>query len=873
MSHLLYLSIVMFLVTISPGISQEVIYVFGDDMNYTVENSTLSEYNASGVICYTLNNGPESPLASEDNLGISCADAVALRKIFEDRMDFDKPVVLDEATHLAQEFPGKHSIDQVCAIYDHLRSNWNYTSDPTHKEHFRYANQTINLGRRDNLAGAGDCDDFAILMAAMVEGVGGSARVISSCGLMGGHAYAEVYLGRLGEDTWRLVNWTKKHYRVDDIRISVNPNTLEVWLNLDWYVRHPGGVQLPAVNRMPVYTRDVGRLVALNPPNEPPVAAIYFNPDMPKVGETVTFNGCMSTDDGKIELYKWYFGDGNNTTSEGCTSDHSYPVAGNYKVSLTVIDDKRASNRTTSTITINKPPSARFSFSPQEPVVNESVSFDASASDDGDGSIKYYEWDFGDGNILSKKANKVQTENTYSEIGTFIVNLTVTDDKNAADTISQKIDIRPRGAWIANINESDEVAQLMTVMGEYSPAGSKDNIWVFVKPIYDGKFWPQSENASIGDSARKGDGMWEMRISVGGHNDAELPFEISVGTTSFNADQSLKKMQKDWYENHSYPGLRILPEGVKITDRVNVTRSKDIFGRILNISNIHLQGSLNITKIGSEKIDLHADGNISRGFHVDPVTMISGRYTPDVGGSKVWVLLYSTNGRWYPQSIDALNGLHAEMRNGEWYGKFYCGGKSGDQFDLVVVLADAKADQILDEKQRQWASRLNDRGERGNFTGLLTIELPSGIDEKCRARVFLKESENSTPKVKPRLEITYPADNSTVMNDQNVSGIAKNIPNDGKELWLVAYEKSSGQYYPQETIQPNKINEKGEWMSRIYFNLPEEVKEFNLILMLTNSETFGDYFVELRRNSTFGLSKLPMGTKEYNRINLIRSNN
>jgi len=72
----------------------------------------------------------------------------------------------------------------------------------------------------------------------------------------------------------------------------------------------------------------------------------------------------------------------------------------------------------------NKLPIANFSYSPVNPVVNETITFNASPSYDPDGYITKYEWDFGDG---TNATGKIVTH-SYSANGTYEVTLIVTDN-------------------------------------------------------------------------------------------------------------------------------------------------------------------------------------------------------------------------------------------------------------------------------------------------------------------------------------------------------------------------------------------------------------------------------------------------------------
>jgi PKD repeat protein len=70
------------------------------------------------------------------------------------------------------------------------------------------------------------------------------------------------------------------------------------------------------------------------------------------------------------------------------------------------------------------PPTATFTLNPQNPVVGETITFDATASFDPDGTIVKYVWDFGDENTGTGKS----FNHTYASAGDYTVKLKVVDD-------------------------------------------------------------------------------------------------------------------------------------------------------------------------------------------------------------------------------------------------------------------------------------------------------------------------------------------------------------------------------------------------------------------------------------------------------------
>jgi PKD repeat protein len=81
---------------------------------------------------------------------------------------------------------------------------------------------------------------------------------------------------------------------------------------------------------------------------------------------------------------------------------------------------------------VPKPPIASFTYSPMSPLINETVTFDASGSTPNGGAIVSYIWDFGDGNITSASVPTIT--HVYTSAGDFNVTLTVTDDEGFSDT-------------------------------------------------------------------------------------------------------------------------------------------------------------------------------------------------------------------------------------------------------------------------------------------------------------------------------------------------------------------------------------------------------------------------------------------------------
>ncbi|OQY27547.1 MAG: hypothetical protein B6244_10220 [Candidatus Cloacimonetes bacterium 4572_55] len=160
--------------------------------------------------------------------------------------------------------------------------------------------------------------------------------------------------------------------------------------------------------------------------NNPPVAVL--GDDIHTCSSTVQFDGTASHDsDGEVVEYFWDFGDG--TTGSGARVAHLFPEKGVYNVTLTVRDDSNMSCDSHSTyfrVFFNHPPIAEAG---QEVTVcvGENLPFDGAFSQDIDGEVASYTWDFGDSAPLATGA---QATHSYDKPGNYIAALTVTDNSS-----------------------------------------------------------------------------------------------------------------------------------------------------------------------------------------------------------------------------------------------------------------------------------------------------------------------------------------------------------------------------------------------------------------------------------------------------------
>jgi PKD repeat protein len=100
----------------------------------------------------------------------------------------------------------------------------------------------------------------------------------------------------------------------------------------------------------------------------------------------------------------------------------------------------------------NIPPVASFTYSPLNPVVDQTVAFDLSSSYDPDGQITHYRLDFGDESEAEGPGLIETIGHEYSSAGSYIVTLTVTDDYGATGTETKNVIVTLTVGLIGDLN-------------------------------------------------------------------------------------------------------------------------------------------------------------------------------------------------------------------------------------------------------------------------------------------------------------------------------------------------------------------------------------------------------------------------------------
>ena len=231
-----------------------------------------------------------------------------------------------------------------------------------------------------------------------------------------------------------FVNNTKNAYdEYNNTWYNLDKNTGNYWdsntktdTNNDGIVDAP--YNIPGGNNKDMYP-------LMQPITQKPHVSFTYSPITPTTQETAQFNDTSYDIDGDITSWFWDFGDEN--TSYLQNPNHRYINNGFYTVTLNTIDDLGASNYSKQLITVlNIEPTANFYYTPDIPTDLQNISFN-DTSNDVDGYINSWLWDFGDENTSELQ----YPGHRYKDNGTYTVALIVTDDDLAKTSLSKNIHV------------------------------------------------------------------------------------------------------------------------------------------------------------------------------------------------------------------------------------------------------------------------------------------------------------------------------------------------------------------------------------------------------------------------------------------------
>ena len=166
------------------------------------------------------------------------------------------------------------------------------------------------------------------------------------------------------------------------------------------------------------------------------------------VSTLCSFDASSSTSASPSPTYAWTFGDGG--TASGKTSTHTYANSGTFTVKLTITDPNGSSSKT-STVIVNRPPSAIVTAPAANATftLGSSVTFAGTGTDPEDGALTGASlvWT---SSIDGQIGAGVSFATVGLSAGTHLITLTATDSRNATGVATVTITInRPPSAAIA----------------------------------------------------------------------------------------------------------------------------------------------------------------------------------------------------------------------------------------------------------------------------------------------------------------------------------------------------------------------------------------------------------------------------------------
>lgn len=182
--------------------------------------------------------------------------------------------------------------------------------------------------------------------------------------------------------------------------------------------------------------------------NIAPTALFSINKMLSTTTSAFSLNAKDSFDSrGGVLTYEWNFGDSTPVQSI-LKPTHTYSSAGEYTISLKVTSAQNVSSTFSTVVLVKSPtpppastlkkPIAIMNYLIADPRNTLFLEFSAAGSNDPDGLVTRYQWDFGDKTTFEG----LSAGHLFKKGGTYTVKLTVTDDSGLKTAISRLITVK-----------------------------------------------------------------------------------------------------------------------------------------------------------------------------------------------------------------------------------------------------------------------------------------------------------------------------------------------------------------------------------------------------------------------------------------------
>ena len=140
-----------------------------------------------------------------------------------------------------------------------------------------------------------------------------------------------------------------------------------------------------------------------------------------------------------ITQHKWYFGNGDSTTSISTNQNYTYPSQGVFKVVLKITTDKNCIDVDTMSVLVKTAPIVSFNYLPANICDKQVVTFNATATTTTPGNIVQHLWSFG----TTDSARVEDTTYLFQAPGNYTIIYTATNNTGCLASTTQNISVLP----------------------------------------------------------------------------------------------------------------------------------------------------------------------------------------------------------------------------------------------------------------------------------------------------------------------------------------------------------------------------------------------------------------------------------------------